>query len=362
MTSKADYLPALDGLRAISILLVIFSHAWMGHLVPGGLGVTTFFFISGFIITRTLLVENDRNGTIGVRAFYLRRFFRLIPALLVFVLVSAVLIAMLDGHVPWLDMLAALFYYSNYWDIAGYFHEGVLLSPFSITWSLAVEEHYYLVFPFVFLLMVRLPFRWTLVGLISVCMVVLVWRGILYGELATVATETYRIYKATDTRVDSIVYGVIASWLIWYRPCLLKGWGHGAWTAFGLALLLFCLAYRDQAFREVERYSLQGLALLMIFPWTVLKNTWGSRLLSHRLLLYIGKISYSLYLYHWLVFVLVDHYAAYLPLPIRIVLMLFASFVLADLSWRLVERAGHGLRKRFLPTPRKEPLSQSVVR
>jgi len=354
-------LPALDGLRAISILLVIFSHAWMGHLVPGGLGVTIFFFISGFIITRTLLIEKARNGIIGIRTFYMRRFFRLIPALLVFVLLSATLVAMLEGRVPWLDMLAALFYYSNYWDIAGYFHEGVLLSPFSITWSLAVEEHYYLIFPFAFLLMVKLPLRWALMGLISVCLIVLVWRGILFAELGNTATDTYRIYKATDTRLDSIVYGVIASWLIWYRPNLLKVWGHGAWTVLGLALLLFCLMYRDQAFRDVERYSLQGLALLMIFPWTVLKNTWGSRLLSHRLFLYVGKISYSLYLYHWLVFVLIDHYAAHLQLPIRIALMLAASFVLADLSWRMVERAGHRLRKRFMLDPQKEGLSRATV-
>jgi peptidoglycan/LPS O-acetylase OafA/YrhL len=90
---------ALDGLRAVSILLVLVSHAWLGHIVPGGLGVTIFFFISGFIITRLMISEWDKTGTISIKKFYIRRFFRLMPALIVFVVLS--LITMQLAHVNW---------------------------------------------------------------------------------------------------------------------------------------------------------------------------------------------------------------------------------------------------------------------
>ena len=168
------YLPALDGLRALSILLVVASHLGLGHIIPGGLGVTIFFFISGFIITRMLLSENARCGAISLTAFYVKRAFRLAPALLVYILLCLLSFAALGEPIPLLDITAAIFYAANYYNV---FHGwgGGAESPLSILWSLAVEEHFYLAFPLLLLVMRRRLGKCLLV-LCALSLAVLAWR------------------------------------------------------------------------------------------------------------------------------------------------------------------------------------------
>ena len=110
-------MPALDGLRAVSILLVVISHLGFGHIVPGGLGVTIFFFISGFIITRLLLLEDAGSNSISLVGFYIKRVFRLAPALMVYILLCVVGFGALRKWIPIEDILAAVFYSANYYTI-----------------------------------------------------------------------------------------------------------------------------------------------------------------------------------------------------------------------------------------------------
>ena len=112
-----DYLPVLDGFRAVSILLVVFSHADLGNIVPGGLGVTVFFVISGFLITRQMIAEIVSTGGFSFGAFYLRRFFRLAPALLLYLAMFTSLFLLLGAHMTGWQIASGIFYVANYYHI-----------------------------------------------------------------------------------------------------------------------------------------------------------------------------------------------------------------------------------------------------
>jgi len=292
-----DRLLALDGLRAVAILLVVVAHT-IAHWVPGGLGVTLFFFISGFIITRGLLGEELDRASIG--RFYVRRIFRLAPALLVFIVVASLTMAAVGFPIPLSDIKASLLYYANYHSFAVI--EGKVRSPLGITWSLAVEEHFYLLFPLLMLALHGKIKRLEFV-LAATLVAVLAWRLVLVG---TVPDE--RIYQGTDTRIDSLAYGCLLS-VLFVRA---KAQGHATRLLTllssnmalvgGLLLLLFTVVYRDPQFRESFRYTLQGLSFVPLFCnlfWAQ-KSGPVRRLLELRPMVYIGAVSYSLYLYHFL--------------------------------------------------------------
>lgn len=347
------YLPALEGLRAVSILLVFVSHANLGHIVPGGLGVTLFFFISGYIITRLMLAEHAKQGKLDISAFYTRRFFRLMPALYVFMAVASVVLVLAGQGVAPADLASVAFYYSNYWSIYGMFQVGTLGSPFPITWSLAIENHYYLVYPLLFAALVARPGR-LLAVLTALLVVVLAWRLWLALGVGMAALPADRIYMGTDTRVDSILYGAAFAMLGTLRPDWIRAFGHWAWFAAGLLLLGFTLGFRDDVFRETWRYSLQGIAIACMFQALVFERNVFQRVLSAPLLVYIGKISYSLYLYHWLVHEMLDAWLPGLGVLPHLALMTVFSFAAAHLSYRWIERSGLAWRDRLLG-PRNRP-------
>ena len=147
-TARFGAIPSLDGLRAIAVLIVLVSHSGYGETVPGGLGVTIFFFLSGYLITTLILDEQTRTETINVRHFYLRRAFRLLPPLLITLAIAYTLVAagLLGGGFSWGGLTSQLFYFANYYGIF-FAHENSIPDGTGILWSLAVEEHFYIVFP-----------------------------------------------------------------------------------------------------------------------------------------------------------------------------------------------------------------------
>ena len=347
-----DRLPALDGLRAVAILLVVASHL-VSHGIPGGLGVTLFFFISGFIITRMLLNEDFDQG--HMLPFYVRRVFRLAPALLVYVAVSCASMALLGKPLPSGDVLAALFYYANYhafWVDA----QAQVLSPLGITWSLAVEEHFYFLFPLL-LLAVRKRLAHLQVVLVLILVGVLLWRVALVGSV-----PNERIYQGTDTRFDSIAWGCPLSTLI-HRERL----GHGSRllrmlstrTALilGFGVLLATLLVRDPVFRETARYSLQGLAFVPLFCALFRSHNAPARMrqaLESRPMGFIGAVSYSLYFYHFLGLSLAS--VMFGPNTVsRPVVALLLGAAGTMLSYRLIEtptrRFGARCAARLSPAP-----------
>ncbi|HTI66951.1 MAG TPA: acyltransferase [Caulobacteraceae bacterium] len=293
------YVPGLDGIRAICITLVVLGHLGFGGIFPGGLGVTTFFFISGYLITRLLAAEHDRFGRLDLPRFYGRRLLRLAPELVTFVAVLGLVIAPALGQpLPIGAALAALFYWTNYYLILGF----DTCQDCSITghlWSLAVEEHFYLVMPLVMAACAFAPKRLQAL-LVGVGVACLGWR--FYAHSALHLPEVYT-YKSTECRVDSIGWGCLAAMIERSQSqvmALMKRRGAAIFGA-GAGLMLASLLIRDETFRETARYSLQGLALFaMVLPMTVApKLAWINAVLEHPVLRWMGRRSYGAYLWHY---------------------------------------------------------------
>ncbi|MCJ8208241.1 acyltransferase [Mucilaginibacter sp. RS28] len=350
-TSSA-YIPSLDGLRGLSILLVYIAHVGYEKLVPGGLGVTVFFFISGYIITNLLLDEYEKTGTTDLKLFYSRRMLRLYPPLLLMLglyLVASVFV--LKPANP-SEVFAALFYYENYYF---FFHSLSNHSSLMILWSLAVEEHFYLLFPLLFMLLVRnvQQLKITLAILIVIPLALRFWSVMVYqGQPDLAEANTYLL---THNRFDSILYGCLAS-VIQYSSSSKsyeKVLSNKLVFIVALAVQLLCLVVRDATFRNTLRYSLQGLSLFILVPAIVNINAyhWLKEIFSNKALVFIGKLSYSIYLMHML--------AVNALMPIKtaghtilyILAVTGVTLTLSLSSYYLVEKPLGKLRKRLKPKP-----------
>lgn len=343
ITVPHEYIPALDGLRAVSILLVFLSHAWLGDIVPGGLGVTIFFFISGFIITHLMIQEYNKEFKISLKRFYLKRFFRLAPALFVYIIVAQLVWLGFGGDFNFSEVLPVLFYYANYYAIYVGFDGSPFASPYNIIWSLSVEEHYYILFPLFFSIFYvkKLKFLYIILFLLVFG---LVWRLYL---ISFVGLDSIRIYAATDTRFDSILYGALYAFV--FNCCdKMKKYTATNYSFFaGVIIIFVTLLVRNDFFRETVRYSLQGLGLFLLFYNIIFSNGIVAKVLSSPVLVYIGRISYSLYLYHWLVFGVVSFLFKNEPWIIRFAILLIFSVAISHFSYKYIESIGPNIRRRF---------------
>ena len=349
MKAKRLYIDSLDGIRALSFLIVFISHAGLGEIVPGGLGVTVFFFLSGYLITTLLRQELEATGRIDLKQFYLRRVLRIFPPFYTALLLAAVMTALwiLPGELAWRGILAQVFYVNNYYTIA---QESYAVFPAgtAIYWSLAVEEHFYALFPFAFWLLWRtVPRPAARAGwLMGACALVLLWRCALVYALKV---PEMRTYVATDTRIDSILYGCALA--TFCNPALDPAPKSSRATALlvvlGLAGMLVSLVVRSPQFRESMRYSLQGLSLLPLFYGAVRYPRWLIfRPLNGKIPRFLGTLSYSLYLVHFMVLVLVSRYLGNTR-PLLLVVGFVASLTLAYLIHLGVEKPAARLKARL---------------
>lgn len=345
----ARHIPSLDGIRAISFVLVFATHAGVITFISADFGVTVFFFLSGFLITTLLRSEFDRNGSINIRHFWLRRALRILPPLYLVALTATLMAVVLypPGTVYAPAMTAELLFYANYWGIYGINREA---PGTGVVWSLAVEEQFYLLFPllYVSVLKLRVPRfgqAWLLWGL---CALILAWRCVL---VMAMHPDSTRIYIATDTRVDSILFGCALA--VWNNPALDQPAGSaGLWKYLllpvALAALLICFLIQGIAFRETWYFSIQGAALTLVFIAAIRFHTWAPfRFLNWRPLVFIGTLSYSLYLVHDVSLRAVARLLPRLPAWQRVVISLAASVVAAWAIYVLVEKPCARLRKRL---------------
>ena len=340
MPAAAGRVPGLDGLRAVSVVLVLGSH-FLSVRIPGALGVYVFFVISGFLITRLLFAERKTTGGISLPKFYLRRIVRLYPVVLAFTAGIFILQLAMGRRFDWAEAFSALFYFANYFFVVA--KSGQL---FDVFWSLSVEEHFYLLLPGLMVLL-RSP-RLILAAMAVVCGACLAIRlgtAAAHPELLATRWFTYR----TECRLDSLAFGVALACLCELdrgRRLLLR-LATPAWCALGLVATIGCLLLRDPYFRETLRYSIQGAAIVLVLNYVLFGAGRAASVLERRPFVIVGLLSYSLYLWHYFAAHVLDAAAPHTPHLIRAAILFPVSFVLATVSYYGLERPLIGLRGRL---------------
>ena len=353
MDDDLGYRPTLDGLRAVAITLVLFTHtaAFLapsvnGDFFPGGfLGVDLFFVLSGFLIT-TLLLERRRRDRRPIATFYLRRVLRLLPAVAV-LLVADLLYAMIERHgvhAALNSVLVVMAYVTNWAMLAGVQISGYVTH----LWSLAIEEQFYLVWPVALFTLLKLwPSRrraaWLLGGL---TLVVAAWRGYLYLS----GDGWLRIYIRTDARADALAIGAILALLPW--KTVARTVGARSRTLIGGTALVSIIVAAASLKPSAKVLYLGGFTAVAVAAAVAIamvldQNSGLARLLSRRPLLLVGRWSYSLYLWHFGIFQIVATRTAAWSTAPRIVVAWGLTFAAAGASYQVVERPGLQLRTRL---------------
>ncbi len=348
-------MPGLDGLRGLAVLAVLGYHLGIGWCPGGLLGVGVFFTLSGYLITDLLLSHWDRSGRLGLGDFWLRRARRLLPALYVMLAVVTAWVALGDpGRLADLRgaVLSAIAYVGNWWLIdqhVSYFARFGPPSPLGHLWSLAIEEQFYLAWPWLLLIGLRLvPERARALAisprLAGLTLLAAAASAIAMAVIYEPGFDYSRFYYGTDTRAFAILAGAalamvwpsrLVSGAIANRARLLLD-GAGFAGLAGIALLVR-LTNPYSAFLYPLGLVLLSLATLLVVAAAAHPATATGRALAVRPLRWIGVRSYAIYLWHFPIIVLTTPSLAEGPGAVRGVLQAGASFLLAALSWRFVE-------------------------
>lgn len=346
-----SYRPELDGLRCLAVYLVLVFHTHLGQLAGGFIGVDIFFVLSGFLVTNVLLSEVDRTSTFRLGRFYARRVRRLLPAAVVVVVATSLVWLLVASQPQRLEMVrdaqAALLYLANWHFIVeanDYFAADTESSPFLHFWSLSIEEQFYVFYPLLLLLLLRKRpdrERWVL-GLV------------LLLTAASVALQVYwaqrdetRAYFGTDAKLYQILAGAALALIL--RSLARRHGRHLAlergrlfratWSVFaalgvgGLVLLGTDLVPLDTSARGLAAV---GTTVLTITALSFAPRSWAARLLARPTPVYLGKISYGTYLWHWPV-ILVLGLLFDIPAEVLAILAALIATAFAALSFQVLE-------------------------
>ncbi len=343
------YIPAIDGLRALAVAAVLLYHSGLGWLPGGFLGVEVFFVISGYLITSLLIADHRSTGHVSLGGFWRRRARRLLPAAFTLILATLVYsVIFLPGEVVALrgNAVAGFFYVSNWYQIfhsQSYFESLGRPSLLQHLWSLGVEEQFYLVWPVLFsLVLARIKPRYA-------------FTLVLAGAIASSALMAYkfdpgsdpsRIYYGTDTRAGGLLFGAALAF-VWQagnlpaRASSLFRRTADVWGAVALiGLICFAATIKEtDALLYRGGFTIVGVATALVIAAAVHPDAGGlRRVLGRQPLLWLGTRSYSVYLWHWPVFMLTrPGYDVPLDGVPLFALRLVITAVLAEASYRLVE-------------------------
>jgi len=347
------YRPELDGLRGISILLVYIHHFYQ-PLVPGGfLGLDIFFVLSGFLITSQLVQEWNVRGSISLKNFYARRALRLMPAVFLLILITGTLALIVDKKTAaqtYQGIWLTLSYVSNWFYAFGHFSTN---NPFAITWSLAIEEQFYLTWPLLLILILRFQRRWALYLLVLIIAIIPLHRRILLEQGANL----FRLYYGSDTRPDGLPIGcllaLLTSWNLLphdnkkFEICM------KFLAAIGSIFFLYLLSYPSCTDLLLFRYGGLTLISLSVGIFLVVVVLYPPKfvllILRFRPLVWIGRISYGIYLWHWVVywFIWARKAQSLPPSTEQLAVMVVFSLLLPTLSYHFVEKPFLRWKKRF---------------
>jgi peptidoglycan/LPS O-acetylase OafA/YrhL len=361
--------PGLEGLRGLAILSTVLFHHGFSWASGGFVGVSTFFTLSGFLITSLLLTQYQNNSRINLLKFWGRRARRLMPAALLALLGIALYgyLAASEDQVQRLfgDGVAALFYVSNWWLIATDAAYSNLLGDPSLVqhfWSLAIEEQYYVFYPIVLLILLRLgkgslaiPF--VVLGLLSAAsLVTMAW-------LANTIMSTDRIYYGTDTRSAELLMGGMLAIILkrWKIPS--SELSQKAVSIVGLLALLLA-TYHAVTFNIADRQLYKGglaihaLTSLVIIVAAITPSGPVRYLLSLPWVRWLGRISYGVYVYHWPIFLWLDAENTQLSQGPLFVLRFIVSITIAFASYHLIEMP---IRNGYFSSGRKQVLAVATA-
>ncbi|EGQ3668356.1 acyltransferase family protein [Staphylococcus pseudintermedius] len=343
------YMPGLDGVRAVAVIAIIIYHLNPQWLSGGFLGVDTFFVISGYLITSLLLTEYHNTGKIELMSFWLRRVKRLIPAVL-FLVMGVIVLSLIfmptEIQKVRADSIAAIFYVSNWWYImqnVDYF-EQFAVQPLKHLWSLAIEEQFYLVFPIVLLSLLSFIRRLKSIRIIFLILLVIsmIAMMVLYVPNENVA----RVYFGTDTRIQTLLMGVLLA-LVW-PPFQLKAKVNRQMRTMidtagvvGLAILFICFKFVSET-NSILYYGgffLISTVTLLVIASSVHPSGYFAKFLGNKVFTFIGSRSYSLYLWHYPIIVLIHHQfvQGQIP-PLVYVVELLLMVLMAEFSYKFIEQ------------------------
>lgn len=373
MGKKRRYITGLDGIRAIAVIMVLAYHLKLALFKSGFLGVTVFFVLSGYLITGILISEVEEEGTIDLKNFWLRRIRRLVPAVMsmavVIIFVSAVVNRVIFTK-GCKDFLASVLGFNNWWQIfnkVSYFEAAGVTSPFTHCWSLAIETQFYLIYPLILLGIYKLAKSrgegrakrgllfagvTLLLALISVILMI-----VLFDP----QQDASRVYYGTDTRAFSLLFGALLA-ILWEYRMVPRRLSAGVNMVLGsvsfAVLLVMTIAINGSSNFWYRGGQFFGTILTVLMVYAVSgRKTWLSRFLSNPVLKWIGDRSYSIYLWHYPIILLISKgiKASWWITLIEIVL----SIVLAELSYRFIETPiRHGIIGEYLNILRSRPKSR----
>ena len=328
------YRAEIDGLRALSVLPVIFFHAGIGIFSGGFIGVDIFFVISGYLITGILLDELNYTNKINIIHFYGRRARRILPALILVILVTYLtswhILNPFDLKELSQSIFATSIFSSNvfFYLKTGYFDTASELKPLLHTWSLAVEEQYYVIFPCFLILAWKIGRRfcfWSIGVLTFISLIISEWSSINYPSAN---------FYLPHTRAWEILAGSMAAFLVCDRNVK----GNNYLASVGIIALMASIVFFNDSMRLPGLYMLipvSGTVLIILYAS---KDTLIGQILSFQPLVYVGLVSYSAYLWHQPIFALAKHYFLDELGPLIIGNLLIMIFALSYLTWKYVEK------------------------
>jgi len=336
-----EYVPSLDGIRAIAVLLVMAAH--LNLVLGGGIGVDIFFVLSGYLITAILLAEFSATGKISLTRFYARRALRLLPALILLLVVFNVYVAIFQNKeqattARW-DSLGALFYMANW--LRSF---GRNLGALGHLWSLSIEEQFYFLWPaaLIFVLKRKLGVGQIMALISLVVLVINVDRLLLYNGLPSFN----RIYNGLDTRLDTLLVGCALA---------LSGYRRVPSRVLSLAgvvaaiYLFYIIVFGASIFYGMTfGFTILAFGAALVLAATI-SNPGGIlvKFLRLRPLVWIGRLSYGLYLWHFPVFALAPGWLSTSRPGLTMFTKVFVTFLCATFSYYLVERPCLNFKKRF---------------
>jgi len=344
--ASGPHIGGLDGIRAVAVIGVLGFHAGVRGFGGGLLGVDIFFVLSGFLITSLLLTEWSETGTVSFRRFYERRARRLLPGLLLLVLLVA-------AYAQWFaetdtlstlrgDALSTILYVANWRFIfsgQSYFVHFGPPSPLLHTWSLAVEEQFYLVWPAVALFVMRRRGRR---GLAAAAAILMVASAALTFVLLHQGVSVSRLYYGTDTRTQELMAGALLAVVAPAITRNARAWRWPVTVLGGLGALFLLWALHSVSgqgnFLYEGGFLLVGVAAAAVVLLVVVEpRAMLSRFLGWSVLGYIGRISYGLYLYHYPIFLMIDNQHSGLSGSALLVVRLSVTLAAAVVSYHFIE-------------------------